>query len=125
MAPTEVDQMTTFKGLIAAVVCSMLFMAPSVAQTPGQDGTIRVQSNINIFMPGPTGDSAEAQKLREHARRMVYDMAAHECDLLRATLAKECRLMSVNTNVNAPRQFNQQQEGYNVSGGMTFQILLK
>jgi hypothetical protein len=103
----------------------MLFMAPSVAQTPGQDGAIRVQSNINIFMPGPTGDSAEAQKLREHARRIVYDMAAHECDLLRATLAKECRLMSVNSNVNAPRQFNQQQEGYNVSGAMTFQILLK
>jgi hypothetical protein len=131
--------MTTFKRLIAASVCSMLLMTPSVAQTPGQrivleqstgssrpEGSVRVQSNLNIFMPGPTGDGAEAEKLRERARRMVYDMAAHECDLLLATLAKDCRLVSVNSNVNAARQFNQQQpEGYNVTGSMSFQVVIK
>jgi len=56
--------------------------------------------------------------------RLVYQMAAHECDLLRGRLAKECRLESVNVNVG--RQFGvQQQEGYTVNGTMSFQVTLK
>jgi hypothetical protein len=51
-------------------------------------------------------------------------MAAHECDLLRDVLAKDCRMESVNTNIS--RQFGQQQqEGYTVNGSMNFQITLK
>ncbi len=131
--------MTIFKQLIAPSACLMLLMTSSAAQTPGQrivierapgsarpEGSVRVQSNLNIFLPGPTGESAEADKLREHARRMVYDTAAHECDLLLATLAKDCRLVSVNSNVTAARQFNSQQpEGYNVTGSMSFQVVIK
>ncbi len=53
-------------------------------------------------------------------------MAAHECDLLRAALAKDCRMESVNVNVNAGRQFGPQQpEGYNVNGSVNLQISLK
>jgi hypothetical protein len=113
-------------------------VASAVAQTTGQRITIeqsgssprqevRIQSNFNFFIPGPTGEGEEAQKLRERARRIVYEMAAHECDLLREVLASDCRLESVNDNVNinpVSRQF-QQQEGFNVNGSMTFQILLK
>jgi hypothetical protein len=112
--------------------------ASAIAQTTGQRITIeqsassprqevRVQSNFNFFIPGPTGEGEEAQKLRERARRIVYEMAAHECDLLREVLASECRLESVNDNINIiniNRQF-QQQEGFNVNGSMSFQILLK
>ncbi|MCA1413298.1 hypothetical protein I6F30_19465 [Bradyrhizobium sp. NBAIM20] len=79
---------------------------------------------MNFFVAGPSGDSDEAQKLRERARRSVYEMAARECDLLREVLARDCRMESVNTNVN--RQFGQQQtEGFNISGTMAFQITLK
>lgn len=132
--------MTIFKQLITPGACLMLLMvAPSAAETPDQrivierapassrpEGSVRVQSNLNVFLPGPTGEGAEADKLREHARRMVYEMAAHECDLLLATLAKDCRLVSVNSNVNAARQFNLQQlEGYNVTGSMSFQVMIK
>jgi hypothetical protein len=47
-----------------------------------------------------------------------------ECDLLRDTLAKDCRLESVNVNVG--RQFGvQQQEGYTINGTMNFQIAPK
>jgi hypothetical protein len=113
-------------------------VASAIAQTTGQRITIeqsgssprqevRVQSNFNFFIPGPTGEGEEAQKLREKARRIVYEMAAHECDLLREVLASECRLESVNDNINIiniNRQF-QQQEGFNVNGSMSFQILLK
>jgi len=86
--------------------------------------TVRVQSNFNFFIPGPTGEGEEAQKLRERARRIVYEMAARECDLLREVLASDCRLESVNDNINVSRQ-GQQQEGFNVTGSMSFQILLK
>ena len=85
---------------------------------------MRVQSNVSLFMAGPTGDGEEAQKLRDRARRMVYEMAAHECDILRDVIAKDCRLESVNSNIG--RQFGQQQqEGFNVNGSMSMQITLK
>ena len=50
-------------------------------------------------------------------------MAAKECDVLRETLARDCRLESVTTNLN--RQTGQGVEGYNVSGQMSLQITLK
>ncbi len=89
-----------------------------------QEGLVRVQSSISYFVPGPSGDSDDGQKLRERARRVIYETAARECDLLKDTLAKECRLESVNSNIN--RQFGQgQQEGFSINGSMNFQITLK
>jgi len=116
---------------------TLLLATPVIAQTPGQrivienagslprqEGLVRVQTNINFFLMGPTGEGEEAQKMRDKARRIVYEMAAHECDLLRETLAKDCRMESVNTNIG--RQFGQQQqEGLTVNGSMSFQISLK
>jgi hypothetical protein len=127
--------MPLFKSALVAGAI-LLLGAPAIAQTPGQrivienagssrqEGLVRVQSNINFFLVGPTGDSEEAQKLRDKAQRIVYGMAAHECDLLRETLAKDCRMESLNTNIG--RQFGQQQqEGFSVNGSMSFQISLK
>ena len=75
-------------------------------------------------MAGPSGEGEEAQKLRDKARRIVYEMAARECDLLREVLAKDCRMESVSSNVG--RQYGQQQpEGYTVNGSVNFQITLK
>jgi hypothetical protein len=122
--------------LPAAGICLLLSMAPAFAQTgqriivepanplPRQEGSVRVQSSVNFFVAGPTGEGDEAQKLRDRARRAVYEMAARECDILRDVLAKDCRLESVNSNIN--RQFGQQQqEGFNVNGTMSLQITLK
>ena len=122
----------------AIVVSVALFLAsPVVAQNriiveqgnnpPRQENMVRVQNNISFFLTGPTGDGDEAQKLRDKAQRSVYEMAGRQCDLLREILAKDCRMESVNVNVNANnRQFNQQQpEGLNVNGTMSLQITLK
>jgi hypothetical protein len=115
----------------------LLLIASPVAQAQGQrivleqsgaqrqDGFVRVQSNINLFMPGPTGDGEDAQKLRDRARRVIYEMAARECDLLREVLAKDCRLESVNNNLNKQNFGSQQPDGYTVNGSMTLQITLK
>ena len=128
--------MTPFRNVLAAV-SSLALLSPAVAQTgriqlnsgAQQENTVRVQVGINFFVAGPTGDSDEAQKLRNKAQRMVYEMAGHECDLLRQVLAKDCRVENVNVNLNATggRQFNQQQqqEGFNLNGSMSLQITLK
>ncbi len=127
--------MPPFRLPLAAATI-LLLVAPAMAQSPGQriileqsgvaprqEGTVRVQSSVNFFVAGPTGDSEEAQQLRDRARRTVYEMAAHECDLLREVLAKDCRMESVTSNIN--RQFGQQQEGFSVNGAMNFQITIK
>jgi hypothetical protein len=128
--------MLSFRNALIAGA-TLLLAAPATAQTPGQrivieqsgsssrqEGLVRIQTNINFFVTGPTGEGEEAQKLRDRARRIVYEMAAHECDVLREVLAKDCRMESVNTNIG--RQFGQQQqEGYTVNGSMSFQISLK
>jgi hypothetical protein len=128
--------MLSFRNVLIAGA-TLLLAASATAQTPGQrvvlensgsssrqEGMVRIQANINFFLTGPTGEGEEAQKLRDRARRIVYETAAHECDLLREILAKDCRMESVNTNI--VRQFGQQQqEGYTVNGSMSFQISLK
>ena len=128
--------MASLKNAIVASV-ALLLASPVVAQNriiveqgnnpPRQENMVRVQNNISFFLTGPTGDGDEAQKLRDKAQRSVYEMAGRQCDLLREILAKDCRMESVNVNVNANnRQFNQQQsEGLNVNGTMSLQITLK
>jgi hypothetical protein len=122
------------KAVLAAVAAGA-FMCPASGQTEGQrivierapsvrqEGFIRVQSSINFFLPGPTGDGDEAAALRDRAKRIVYEMAAKECDVLREVLAKDCRLEAVNSNLQ--RQAGQAAEGYNVQGSTSLQITLK
>ena len=129
--------MTSPTRLLLAGTSLLLLIASPIAQAQGQriileqsgaprqEGFVRVQSNINLFMPGPTGDGEDAQKLRDRARRVIYEMAAHECDLLREVLAKDCRLESVNNNLNRQNYGTQQPDGYTVNGSMTLQITLK
>ena len=128
--------MASLKNALVMSV-ALLLASPVVAQNriiveqgnnpPRQENMVRVQNNISFFLTGPTGDGDEAQKLRDKAQRSVYEMAGRQCDLLREILAKDCRMESVNVNVNANnRQFNQQQpEGLNVNGTMSLQITLK
>jgi hypothetical protein len=89
---------------------------------------VRVQLGINFFLPGPTNDGEEAAKIRDRARRTIYEMAGRECAVLLDTIASECRLDSVTVNLN--RQTQQvpqmgQVEGFTVNGQLGFQITLK
>ncbi len=123
--------------VLPAGIGLLFLIAPAFAQTSGQrivleqtgssprqEGSVRVQSTVNFFVAAPTGDGEEAQRMRDRARRTVYEMAARECDLLREVLAKDCRMESVTSNIS--RQFGQQQqEGFTINGSMSFQITLK
>ena len=101
--------MTMRTRFIPPALGLLLLAVPAVAQTPGQriimeqtgasrqEGWVRIQSTLNFFVAGPTGESEEAQKLRDRARRAVYEMAARECDLLREVIAKDCRMKGLVT----------------------------
>jgi hypothetical protein len=114
-----------------ALFSTLFSLTPAAAQTVGQvsgqrqEAPVRVQTTFNFFVPGPSGDSAEAQKSRDTARRAIYEMAARECDLLREVLAKDCRMESVQSNVGRQPYGQQQPEGYTVNGSMSFQITVK
>jgi hypothetical protein len=129
-------------AVAAAGVLMMLTPGQVQSQTPGMDGmvrgpiqtilpqrlapgSVRVQSALSFFVPGPTGEGGEAQKLRDRVKASLYENAAHECDLLKATLANDCRLESVNVNINSNRQIGSQQEGFNVNGSTVLHITLK
>jgi hypothetical protein len=87
---------------------------------------VRVQIGVNYFLPGPTGEGEEAAKLRDRARQTIYEMAGRECAFLEQTLAKTCRLESINVNVNSTRQqMPGQIEGFQTNGNFALQITLK
>jgi hypothetical protein len=98
------------------------------SQQQRQEGTVRVQSTISYFVPGPTDDGEVAQKLRDRARRQIYDTASRECDVLKETLASTCRMENITSNLNVTsRQYGNsgQQEGFTINGSMSYQITLK
>lgn len=87
-------------------------------------GEVRVQVRITFFVPGTVDDGEASFKAQEQARRRLYESAARECDVLRATIAAECRVESININTN--RQYGGRAgEGFNVSGNFAFRVTLK
>jgi hypothetical protein len=118
------------KVLLTALLVSLLGGAAAaqtrVVERPSsgrQEGIVRVALSVQMFVVGPTDESDEANLHRERARKTLYDMAAKECDMLRSSIALDCRLESVNVNLN--RQSNGQVNGYMVNGQMAYQITLK
>jgi hypothetical protein len=62
--------------------------------------SMRVQVSFNSFFAGPTDESDDAVKLRDRARRSIYEVAAGECTSIEQVLAKTCRLESINLYFN-------------------------
>ena len=129
---------TTTIGALLALATVATLVGPAASQdinplvrerimiAQGQQGRteqIRVQVGINFFVPGPPNDSEDAVKIRDRARRAVYEMAGRECALLEDTIAAECRLESINVNLN--RQAGQQGEGFIAMGQLGFRITTK
>jgi hypothetical protein len=63
-------------------------------------------------------------KAQEQARKVLYENAGRECDVLKASVASECRLESINVNIN--RNYNQQQaDGLFASGKLSYHVIMK
>ena len=120
-------------ALLAAVVTAA--SAQTIVVNPGRQpmapGTVepvRIALAVNLFVPAPNDDSEQALKAQESGRRMIYELAAHECTLLLDVLASDCRLESINVNVQRlpGNQFGQQRvEGFNINGNVGFRIAPK
>jgi hypothetical protein len=117
-----------------AAVAAVLFAAPAMAQNvfiqshagsaPGAKGDIRVNVGMSFFVVAPTDDSEAAVKAQEQARRVIYESAARECEVLRAAIASDCRLESISINVN--RQYGAQNpQGFNIGGNFSYRVALK
>jgi hypothetical protein len=89
---------------------------------------VRVSLGVSMFVAAPTDDSQISLKAQEDGRKLIYEAAGHECELLRATIASDCHLDSINLNVqrvNANQNFGQRGDGYNINGNMSYSILTK
>jgi hypothetical protein len=88
---------------------------------------IRVNVNVNVFVRSLGEDGDQALKAQEMGRKVIYEVAGHECAVLRETLAADCRLDSVNVNIQRQNQFGNQPraEGFNVNGNIGFRIAPK
>jgi hypothetical protein len=85
--------------------------------------SIRVQVAVSLWVPGPSGDSEEANRLREKARRSLYEMAMRECAVMLDVIASDCKVEAINVNVN--RHPGQQPEGFQAGANMTYRIVPK
>lgn len=112
-------------ALAVPAAAQQIVIQPRAASMPeSKGGDIRVNVGMSFLAPAQVNDPAAATKAQEHARRVLYESAGHECDVLQAVLASECRLESINVNVN--RTFgNQQPEGFNANGNFVFHVKLK
>lgn len=89
-----------------------------------QKGEIRVQVNVGFFVPGVVNGSEASLKSQEDARSALYRAAAHECEVLKAAIASECRVESLNVNIN--RNYGQpQNEGFTANGSFGYRVMLK
>ena len=122
------------RHVMLAAIAAIVITAPALAQniviqprasSPAETkGDIRVNVSMSFFVTGPTDDSEAAVKAQEQGRRAMYDSAARECDVLRATIASDCRLESINVNVS--RQYGGQiPQGFNVNGNFAYHVKLK
>jgi glutamine amidotransferase PdxT len=110
-------------GVLAADAETTIVLNPKDrVMMPGAE-QVRVSVGINMFVPLTDGGE-QAIKAQEDARRLVYDLAARECAILRDVLASECRLESINVNVQR-NQFGPQKDGLNVNGNVGFRIVPK
>jgi hypothetical protein len=111
-------------GAVTPSIGESLMIQRAQAQPTRQEGIVRLQLSVQMFIAGPTDESEEAERHRERARRALYEMAAKECDMLRNVIARDCRLESVNVNLSRQQQ-TPQVFGYQVMGNMAYQITLK
>jgi hypothetical protein len=124
------------RKVTAAGLFGVLLLASAGAQTitlqrPGvvdpNAGQIRVQISVNFFLAGPTNESEQSVALRDRASRAIYEMATRQCEVLRERLADDCRLESVNVNINRQQQqiAGQQVEGFQAGGTLGYRITQK
>lgn len=109
-------------GATAAQSTADRTVTTSVAGEPKNE--IRVQVNMTFFVRGAVSNSEASIKAQEDARRSLYESAARECEVLKAAIASDCRLETLNVNIS--RSYSSpQNEGVNANGNFGYRVTLK
>jgi hypothetical protein len=95
--------------------------------SPSPDGAqVRVNVAMSVVM-GASGLGDQAVQAQEQARRKAYELAAHECAVLRDTIANECHIESINVSANRYQgsYSTSRPENYSVGVNAVYRITLK
>jgi hypothetical protein len=91
---------------------------------PVMKSDVRVTVNMNFFVPASMSDKNAAVKAQEDARRIFYESASRECQVLLTAIASECRLESINVGMN--RNYSQHQpDSFNANGNFSYRVTIK
>jgi hypothetical protein len=109
---------------VVAVPLLLFLAGSSGAQPAPMKNDVRVQVNVSFYVRGSMDEADASVKAQEQARKVLYESAGRECEVPKASVATECRLESINVNMN--RNYNQQQgDGFYANGNFSYHVTLK
>ncbi len=86
---------------------------------------VNVSVGFNTQVPLPDMSEAALAAAQRAGREYVYRLGRDECALLKATIAKTCRLTNLNINTQIQQHNNAQPPRLHINGNATFTISLK
>jgi len=91
---------------------------------PNRPPALRVQAQVNLFLPGTVlGSIQEQESVSKNARSAIYEIAAQECQVLIKIFKADCKLVSVNTTSNVQVRFQGQgNEGISATGTLSYEL---
>lgn len=98
--------------------------AAMMPPSPSQGAGVRVQVHVSLVVPGAIDDTEASLQSQERTRRALYETAARECEVLRATIASDCRIESINVNMNRGYS-GPQVQGFTATGNFGYRVTLK
>lgn len=119
-------------AIVAALAVSSLAVA-TVLQASASARSLPLEAgqfvNVNVgfssHVPLPDVDEQTLIDKQQTGRTFIYKMASKECAILKATIAKTCRLTNLNVSAQIREQYNQTPIELYLNGNAQFVITLK
>ena len=120
------------RALAALALLAGLTLAPAAAPAEtsilalthgGQP--VNVSVGFNTQVPLPDLSEATLAAAQRAGREYLYRLGREECALLKAVIAKTCRLTNLNVNTQIQQHHNTAQPRLHINGNATFTIGLK
>ncbi len=119
-------------ALPAMALLAGLALAPGVAPAEASivapfqgNQPVNVSVGFNTQMPLPDLSEETLVAAQKAGREYVYRLGRDECALLKAIIAKTCRLTNLNINTQIQQHNNNQPPRLHINGNASFTISLK
>ena len=86
---------------------------------------VNVNVSFNTQMPLPDVSEQTLVNTQQTGRKFIYRMASKECAILKATIAKTCRLTNLNISAQVHEQNHQRPIKLYLNGNAQYAITLK